>query len=276
MKLSDLFSLQGKTAVVTGASGALGGAAVRAMVLAGADVAACYNSNGERMEALREELQSAPSLIKTYKVNSFDKDAVSAHAEDVMRDFGKIDIVVNTAGGNVKGAYFTGEQTIFDIDLQAQLDTVVLNLFGGCVWPCLAYGAKMLNNPEGGSIINYSSISAYTAVRGHMAYAAAKAGVSNFTSSLAAHLARDCNPKIRVNAVAPGFFPNYNPAQMLFNEDGSYRNKAQRSVDATPMRRMGRPAELMGTLIWLASDASSYVTGTTVLVDGGYLQDSPA
>ena len=153
---------------------------------------------------------------------------------------------------------------------------MTLNLFGGCFWPSLAYGAKMLDNPGGGSIINFSSISAFTAIRGHIAYAAAKAGVSNFTQSLAAHLPRDFNPKLRVNAVAPGFFPNNNPAQMLFNPDGSYRAKAQRGVDATPMHRMGHPNELIGTLVWLASDASSYVTGITVTVDGGYLLGSPA
>lgn len=276
MELAELFSLKGKTAVVTGASGALGGASVRAMVLAGANVAACYNSNKERLEALKDELASSGSRIELYQVNSFSREAIAAHAEAAARDFGGIDVVINTAGGNVPGAYFNDGQTIFDTDLQAQFDTVTLNLFGGCIWPCLAYGKKMLTNPEGGSIINYSSISAYTAVRGHVAYAAAKAGVSNFTASLAAHLARDCNPSIRVNAVAPGFFPNYNPAQMLFGDDGSYRPKAQRSVNATPMRRMGEPHELMGTLIWLASGASSYVTGTTVLIDGGYLQDSPA
>ena len=168
------------------------------------------------------------------------------------------------------------QQSLFDLDAQPQFDTVTLNLFGGCFWPCLAYGAKMLDNPGGGSIINFSSISAFTAIRGHIAYAAAKAGVSNFTQSLAAHLARDFNPKLRVNAVAPGFFPNNNPAQMLFNPDGSYRAKAQRGVDATPMHRMGHPNELIGTLVWLASDASSYVTGITVTVDGGYLLDSPA
>ena len=185
-----------------------------------------------------------------------------------MRDFGGIDVVINTAGGNVKGAYYTDEQSLFDLDAQPQFDTVTLNLFGGCFWPCLAYGAKMLDNPGGGSIINFSSISAFTAIRGHIAYAAAKAGVSNFTQSLAAHLARDFNPKLRVNAVAPGFFPNNNPAQMLFNPDGSYRAKAQRGVDATPMHRMGHPNELIGTLVWLASTPPR-MYGITVTVDGG-------
>lgn len=276
MDIHALFSLKGKTAVVTGASGALGGAAVRAMAYAGANVAACYNSGRERLDTLISEIGDVGVEIKSYKVNSFSQDEIRQHAEDVMRDFSGIDVVINTAGGNVKGAYYTDEQSLFDLDAQPQFDTVTLNLFGGCFWPCLAYGAKMLDNPGGGSIINFSSISAFTAIRGHIAYAAAKAGVSNFTQSLAAHLARDFNPKLRVNAVAPGFFPNNNPAQMLFNPDGSYRAKAQRGVDATPMHRMGHPNELIGTLVWLASDASSYVTGITVTVDGGYLLDSPA
>ena len=252
MDIHALFSLKGKTAVVTGASGALGGAAVRAMAYAGANVAACYNSGRERLDTLISEIGDVGVEIKPYKVNSFSQDEIRQHAEDVMRDFGGIDVVINTAGGNVKGAYYTDEQSLFDLDAQPQFDTVTLNLFGGCFWPCLAYGAKMLDNPGGGSIINFSSISAFTAIRGHIAYAAAKAGVSNFTQSLAAHLAREFNP------------------------DGSYRAKAQRGVDATPMHRMGHPNELIGTLVWLASDASSYVTGITVTVDGGYLLDSPA
>lgn len=276
MTIENLFGLKGKTAVVTGASGALGGAAVRAMIAAGADVAACYHSSKDRMDALLADLAAAPATVKTYRVNAFSQEEIARHADDVIKDFGHIDVVVNTAGGNVKGAYYAEGQSLFDLGLEPQFDTVVLNLFGGCFWPCLAYGSKMLDNAEGGSIINFSSISAFTAIRGHIAYAAAKAGVSNLTQSLAAHLARDFNPKLRVNAVAPGFFPNNNPAQMLFNPDGSYRPKAQRGVDATPMRRMGDPAELMGTLIWLASDASSYVTGQTIIVDGGYLLDSPA
>lgn len=240
-----LFSLKGKTAVVTGASGALGGAAVRAMAYAGANVAACYNSGRERLDTLIFEIGDVGVEIKPYKVNSFSQDEIRQHAEDVMRDFGGIDVVINTAGGNVKGAYYTDEQSLFDLDAQPQFDTVTLNLFGGCFWPCLAYGAKMLDNPGGGSIINFSSISAFTAIRGHIAYAAAKAGVSNFTQSLAAHLARDFNPKLRVNAVAPGFFPNNNPAQMLFNPDGSYpRQGAARGGRHAPCTGWGIPTSL--------------------------------
>ena len=273
--LQQLFSLQGKNAIVTGASGALGGAALRAMVYAGANVAACYNSSKERLDTMLAGLGDVPVTIKTYKVDSFDQEAIKAHADDVMRDFGRIDVVINTAGGNVKGGYYGEGQSLFDLDSKPLFDTVTLNLFGGCIWPCLAYGAKMLNNPDGGSIINFSSIGAFKSLGGHIAYAAAKAGVSNFTQSLAAHMARDFNPKLRVNAVAPGFFPNNNPAQMLFNPDGSYRPRAQRAVDATPMHRMGDPGELIGTLVWLASDASAFVTGLIIPVDGGFLLNSP-
>ena len=302
MDITNLFSLKGKNAVITGASGALGGAAVRAMLGAGASVAACYNNSKERLDALLADMGEAARAVKTYRVDSFNQEAIARHAEEVVRDFDRIDVVINTAGGNVKGAYYADGGNLFDLGLQPQFDTVVLNLFGGCFWPCLAYGATMLHNSEGGSIINFSSISAFTAVRGHVAYGAAKAGVSSFTQSLAAHVARDFNAgqanyaaskagvigltksiarelaarNVTANAVAPGFFPNNNPAQMLFNPDGTYRPKAQRAVDATPMRRMGNPEELMGTLIWLASDASSYVTGQTIVVDGGYLLDSPA
>lgn len=275
MDLQDMFSLKDKVAIVSGASGALGGAAVRAMLLAGATVVACCHRHRERLEALLERLPDAPSATISV-LDAFSPEAVREHAHDVMRQHGHIDIVINVAGGNTPGAYFTEEQTLFDLDWKALSDTVTLNLFGGCLWPCIAYGACMRDNPHGGAIINFSSISAFRAVNGHIAYAAAKAGVSSVTRSLAAHLAHDVNPRLRVNAVAPGFFPNNNPAQMLFAEDGSYRPKARRSVDATPMGRMGSPDELMGTLIWLASDASSFVTGQTITVDGGYLAHSPA
>lgn len=120
MDIHALFSLKGKTAVVTGASGALGGAAVRAMAYAGANVAACYNSSRERLDTLISETSDAGVEIKPYKVNSFSQDEIRQHAEDVMRDFGGIDVVINTAGGNVKGAYYTDEQSLFDLDAQPQ------------------------------------------------------------------------------------------------------------------------------------------------------------
>ncbi len=272
-----LFDLTGKTAVITGASGALGGAAAYALAAAGADVALIYHNHKDKAEKLTERMEEFSVKKKMYCVNTMHADEIRQNAEDVMRDFGRIDILVNIAGGNSDGAVYKGNgKNIFDLDLQPQFDVVTLNLFGGCIWPCLLYGAKMVGNPEGGSIINCSSTNGFHALQGRTAYAAAKAGVINFTQSFAAHIAEDLNPKIRVNAIAPGFFPNFRASQMLFNEDGSLAPRAQRGVSATPMRRLGDPSEIMGTVLWLASDASAFVTGVTTPIDGGYLAYSPA
>ena len=246
--------LSGKRAVVSAAAQGIGRASAELFAREGAKVFALDINAG----AL-----SAVEGCETRPIDLLDGSAIAALAADI----GPIDILFNCAGyvdaGTLLDTTDDGYDLSFDLDVKSM--TRMIRAFLPAM---IAAG--------GGSIINFSSISAFTAIRGHIAYAAAKAGVSNFTQSLAAHLARDFNPKLRVNAVAPGFFPNNNPAQMLFNPDGSYRAKAQRGVDATPMHRMGHPNELIGTLVWLASDASSYVTGITVTVDGGYLLDSPA
>lgn len=273
MNIKTLFRLDGKTAVVTGASGAI----ARGFAHYGANLALCYNSSKARMDSLLEDIKSQAGTHRAYQVDSRDKDAIAAHADAVMADFGRIDIVVNVAGGNRPGAVYTGgDKTIFDLGLADQLDVVVLNLFGGAIWPCLLYGKKMLGNEDGGSIINIGSINGIRPLQGRTAYAAAKAGIDNFTMSLACHLARDINPKLRVNSIAPGFFPNFRPEQMLFNEDGTPSPRTRNALDHIPMKRLGDPAELMGTALWLASDASTYVTGTVTAVDGGFLAFSGA
>lgn len=279
MDMQKLFSLKGKTAFVSGASGALGGASARALAHAGADLALCYNSHKDRMDKLVAELEPLGGKIRTYQVNVLDRDAIRENADAVINDFGRLDVLVNIAGGNMDGAvygYTQKEQSIFELDLQRQFDVVNLNLFGGCIWPCLLYGKKMLGNPDGGSIINCTSINGIRPLRGRTAYAAAKAGIVNFTESMAAHIAGDINPKIRVNSIAPGFFPNFRGSQMIYKEDGSLGERARNGINATPMRRMGEPDELAGTIIWLASDASSYVNGAMIAIDGGYLIHSPA
>ena len=277
MNIDKLFRLDGKTAIVTGASGAIGGAIARGFAHFGANLALCYNRNRKRMEELSEDIRALPGMHKAYQVDSRDRDSIAAHAEDVMRDFGSIDIVVNVAGGNRPGAVYTGGgKTIFELAPEDQLDVVILNLFGGAIWPCLLYGKKMLNNPAGGSIINIGSINGIRPLQGRTAYAAAKAGIDNFTMSLACHLARDLNPKLRVNSIAPGFFPNFRAEQMLFNEDGTPSARTLNALNHIPMKRLGEPDELMGAALWLASDASSYVTGTVTVVDGGFLAFSGA
>jgi NAD(P)-dependent dehydrogenase (short-subunit alcohol dehydrogenase family) len=277
MNVAEMFRLDGKNAVVTGASGAIGGAIARGFAHFGANLALCCHKHRARLDALLEEISVLPGKFRAYRVDAMDPQAVGAHADDVIRDFGSIDILVNVAGGNRPGAVYTGGGgTIFDLGRQEQMDVVVLNLFGGAIWPCLLYGGKMLGNPAGGSIINISSINGIRPLQGRAAYAAAKAGIDNFTMSLAAHIARDINPKLRVNSIAPGFFPNFRPEQMLFNEDGTPSQRTQNALAHIPMKRLGDPEELMGTALWLASDASTYVTGTTAVVDGGFLAFSGA
>ena len=271
MDIANLFRLDGKNAVVTGASGAIGGAVARGFAHFGANLALCYHNSKARMDALLEEISGLPGAFRAYRVDAADHEAIRAHADAVIRDFGSIDILVNVAGGNRPGAVYTDGGTIFDLDWRDQLDVAVLNLFGGAIWPCLLYGKKMLDNRAGGSIINISSINGIRPLQGRTAYAAAKAGIDNFTRSFAAHLARDINPRLRVNSIAPGFFPNFRAEQMLFDKDGTPSRRAQNALAHIPMKRMGSPEELMGTALWLASDASAYVTGTTAVVDGGFL-----
>ena len=136
MNIDKLFRLDGKTAIVTGASGAIGGAIARGFAHFGANLALCYNRNRKRMEELIEDIRALPGMHKAYQVDSRDRDSIAAHAEDVMRDFGSIDIVVNVAGGNRPGAVYTGGgKTIFELAPEDQLDVVILNLFGGAIWP---------------------------------------------------------------------------------------------------------------------------------------------
>lgn len=277
MNIETMFRLDGKNAIVTGASGAIGGAIARGFAHYGANLALCYNQSRTRIDTLLEEIKGQPGTHRAYQVDSTNRDAIAEHADLVMKDFGHIDIVVNVAGGNMSGCVYTGGgRTIFELPLDDQMDVVILNLFGGAMWPCLFYGKKMLDNPEGGSIINTGSINGIRPLQGRTSYAAAKAAIDNFTMSLACHLARDINPKLRVNSIAPGFFPNFRPEQMLFNEDGSPSLRTKNALDHIPMRRLGDPNELLGTALWLASDASSYVTGTVTAVDGGFLAFSGA
>jgi NAD(P)-dependent dehydrogenase (short-subunit alcohol dehydrogenase family) len=277
LNIQNLFGLKGKTAFVSGASGALGGASARGLAQAGANLALSYNTHKDRLDKLLRELEPFGVEIRTYRVDVFDVDSIRRNADDVIRDFGRLDILVNIAGGNRPGAVYNEEgRTIFDLELPIQADVVTLNLLGGCMWPCLLYGKKMAANSEGGSIINISSINGIRPLAGRTAYAAAKAGVINYTQALAVHLAEAVNPKLRVNAIAPGFFPNLAPSQFLVKPDGTLGIRGKRAITAIPMGRMGEPDEMSGTVIWLASRASSYVTGITVAIDGGFLAYSPA
>lgn len=270
--MSDLFDLTGKTAVVTGASGALGSAMAAGMANAGADLALCYGSSRDKAEAVRQAiLKDCPNRrVEIAQVDANDPQAVAEHARQVKADFGHVDILVTCAGGNVAAALTGNGRTFFDLELEPLREVMHTNFFGGCLYPCLYYGREMAGNPQGGSIINITSMNAFRPLDGRPGYAAAKAAVSNFTLWLASHVARECNPAIRVNAIAPGFIPNDRTLASLIGPDGVPSERGGKILAHTPMGRLGTPQDLVGTCIWYASAASAFVTGTVVPVDGGF------
>ncbi|MCB2215734.1 MAG: SDR family oxidoreductase [Desulfobulbaceae bacterium] len=264
------FDLTGRNAIINGASGAIGGVFAEALIDSGANVALCYNSNKSPIAKMIEDKKNSSNLLKGYKVNYMKLKEVANHADKVMEDFGSIDIVVNCVGGHLEGSISDGGTTFFDLDPMVMRENVTFNLFAGCIWPCYYYVKKMIPNNDGGSIVNISSMNAYRPLRGRGSYAAAKAGVTNFTQWLACHVAKDFNPKIRVNCIAPGFFPGPHNLGVMTNEDGSLAWRGREIVNMTPMGRLGNSEDIVGALLWYVSDASSYITGTMLPVDGGF------
>ncbi|MGI9659346.1 MAG: SDR family oxidoreductase [Gaiellaceae bacterium] len=264
------FSLAGRTAVVMGASGAIGGAIALGLAGAGARLALCFRRNASQADRIARSARALGAEARTYAVDVLVAQEQRAHADRVLDEFGTVDVLVNCAGGNVKAAMTDPSSGFFDIDLGAVEDTMALNFTGGAVVPCLAYGRHMIANDTGGSIINVTSMNAIRPLEGRPAYAAAKAAVGNFTQWLATHIALEYTPRVRVNAIAPGFFPNERMRAALFEPDGTPNERGRKVLAHTPMRRFGEPDDLVGTAIWYASDASKFVTGTITPVDGGF------
>ena len=175
-----------------------------------------------------------------------------------------------TAGGNVKEAITSDCKSFFDLPLDALEEVVNVNLFGGAIIPAQIFGRTMIKKPEGGSIITISSMNAYRPLEGRPGYAAGKAALTNFTQWLAVYMAKECNPALRVNCIAPGFFLNPRMEAELLDKDGNYKPRGQAIIANTPMGRLGKAEELAGTALWLASDASKFVTGVVIPVDGGF------
>ncbi|MBW3097197.1 SDR family oxidoreductase [Pseudohoeflea coraliihabitans] len=262
--------LSGKSAIVSGASGVIGGQIAEKLIESGANVAMTYNTNRAPVEDRIRRMQNATGMLAAHKVDYTKLPEIEAHADRVVDEFGAIDIVVNCAGGHLPNSISDGDLTFFDLDPEVMRANVSFNLMSGCMWPCYYYCKKMLDNPEGGSIVNISSMNAYRPLRGRASYAAAKSGVANFTQWLACHLANDFNPMIRVNCIAPGFFPGPHNRGTMTNVDGSLAWRGQEIVAMTPMRRLGAPEDLMGAMLFYVSDMSRYVTGTTIPIDGGF------
>ncbi|HOJ68212.1 MAG TPA: SDR family oxidoreductase [Candidatus Hydrogenedentes bacterium] len=270
MNMPQLFNLEGKVAVVTAGGGVLCGAIAEALASAGASVAIA-DLLTDPAEARAAEIRRAGGNAKAYYMDAFRRETIEEACRRILADFGKVDILVNGVGGNMKAATTSPEQSFFDIPAEALTRVVDLNLVGGVIVPTQVFVRAMLNNPDGGTVINISSMNAIRPLTRIPGYSAAKAAVSNFTQWLAVHLAQEYKPLVRVNAIAPGFFLTEQNRYLLTDKDtGALTARGQTIITHTPMGRFGTPEDLLGTAVWLASDASRFVTGVVIPVDGGF------
>lgn len=270
MDLYNLFNLKGKTAVVTGGGGVLGGAIAAGLADAGAAVAVC-DLLPDMADKCAQKITGAGGVAKGYAVDVFTPETVQQCRDAVLRDFGTVDILVNGVGGNMKGATTAPEQTFFQIPTEALIKVMDLNLVGGVIVPSQIFLQAMLKNADGGVVINISSMNAFRPLTRIPGYSAAKAAVSNFTQWLAVHLAQEYSPLLRVNAIAPGFFLTEQNRYLLTDkENGELTDRGRTIINHTPMNRFGNPDDLVGAAIWLASDAARFVTGIVLPVDGGF------
>ncbi len=259
--------LSGKVAVVTGGSGVLGTALCQGFIQAGAAVIV-VSRTADKAQACASALAAAGGRAAGMAADVLDAEALEALARAVLAAFGRVDFLVNCAGGNRPDAAAGPQQTFFDIP-GAALETVFDLNFLGTLLPSQTFG-RVMARQGAGVILNISSMAAVRPLTRVVAYGAAKAAVDNFTRWLAVYMAREHSPAVRVNAIAPGFFLTDQNRDLLTGPDGSLSARGQQIVAHTPMGRFGAPEELIGAALWLASDAARFVTGIVVPVDGGF------
>jgi NAD(P)-dependent dehydrogenase (short-subunit alcohol dehydrogenase family) len=265
--VEKLFTLEGKTAIITGGTGVLGESMVRGLSAAGASVAIL----GRRLDvgqALASDINTKGGSAIAVAADVLNKEQLVAAREAVLKKFGTIDILVNAAGGNMAGAVIPPEKNFFDLDIEQFQKVVDLNLLG-TVLPSQIFTQDMAKRKKG-VVINITSMASFRPITRVVGYSAAKSAVENFTQWFATEMARKFGEGIRVNAIAPGFFLTEQNRTLLTNSDGTYTARGQAAINHTPFNRFGKPEELVGTLIWLCSDAAAFVTGVDVPVDGGF------
>ena len=276
MKLPFSLDLSGKTAVVTGAGGVLCSMFAKMLAQCGAKIA-ILDLNLEAAQAVAGEIAAEGYTAKAYKADVLNKEVMEAVHQDVLRDFGPCDILINGAGGNNPRAttdkeyYFPGDidaetKSFFDLDSDGVEFVFNLNFLGTLI-PTQVFAKDMLGR-EGCNILNISSMNAYTPLTKIPAYSGAKAAVSNFTQWLAVHFSKE---NIRVNAIAPGFFVTKQNEKLLFDDDGNPTPRTGKILAATPMGRFGKAEELSGAVLFLLNnEAASFITGVVLPIDGGF------
>ena len=265
--MKNLFDIKDNVTVITGGTGILGRTIARYLANNGAKVIILgrkENVGKEIVDGIAKDGFKA-EFVKTDVMN---QEIVQANCDEILAKYGRIDTLLNAAGGNMPGAVIAPDKNIFDLKIEEFQKVLDLNLTGTVI-PTQVFLQPMVKQGKG-SIINFSSMAAFRPITRVCGYAAAKAGISNFTAFMATECAKKFGEGIRVNAIAPGFFITEQNRALLTNPDGSYTQRGKDVIHQTPFGRMGDPEELCGTIHYLMSDAAKFVTGTVAVVDGGF------
>lgn len=265
--MANLFSVKDKVVVITGGTGVLGKAIAAHLTEEGAKVVILGRKaevGNEIVNAIKAKGGEAMFLV----TNVLDAAVLEQNLADILKAYGRVDALLNAAGGNMPGATIAPTGNFFDLKIDEFQKVLDLNLTG-TVLPTQVFLKPMVEQ-KSGAIVNFSSMAAFRPMTRVAGYAAAKAGISNFTAFMATEVAKKFGEGIRVNAIAPGFFLTEQNRALLTNPDGTYTERGQDVIRQTPFGRMGRAEELCGTIQYLISEASSFVTGTVAVVDGGF------
>lgn len=266
--MEELFEVKDKCIVITGGAGVLCGCMGAELARRGAKICV-VDCNGARAKELCKNIEADGGSAFAVQADVLDKESVQQAFDAAIRTMGRADVLINGAGGNKKEATTSADLSFFDIPAEAIKAVLDLNLLG-TVLPSQVFG-KHFAEKGNGVILNISSMSAFRPLTNIPAYSAAKAAVSNFTQWLAVHICQNYSKDIRVNAIAPGFFLTEQNRFLLTDEQtGELTDRGKTIIGHTPMARFGRPEDLIGIVLWLISDASRFVTGIVIPVDGGF------
>lgn len=265
--MNELFSVNGKVVVITGGTGVLGSCISRYLAGQGARVVIMGRRRDEG-EKIAAEIRANDGEAMFLVTDVMNRSVLEENRDAILSAYGKIDALLNAAGGNMPGATITPDGTFFDVKIDEFEKVLNLNL-AGTILPTQVFLKPMVEAGRG-AIVNFSSMAAFRPMTRVLGYAAAKAGISNFTAFLANEVATKFTSNIRVNAIAPGFFLTNQNRSLLTNADGTLTPRGEDVIRQTPFKRFGKPEELCGTIQYLISDASSFVTGTVAVVDGGF------
>lgn len=264
----NLFNVENKVVLITGGGGVLGGNMAEYLLGQGA-IVVILDYKDEIVDAAINNLKKINANVAGFVCNAMDESSLKETSDKIIDKFGKIDVLINAAGGNMPGATIAENQTIFDVNIDHFKKVVDLNLFGS-ILPSLVFGKEMVKSKQG-VIINISSMTAQSAITRVVGYSASKAAIDNYTKWLAVELALKFGEGLRVNAIAPGFFiGNQNRDLLIDKETGNYTDRGDTIIRNTPMKRFGETDELNGSIHYLISDASKFVTGIVVPIDGGF------